>query len=361
MSTRSKMNEDVFGDLFVLELARNHWGSVGRGCSIIKRYAAVVREAGVKACIKLQFFDVDTFVHPAFLDVTVDDENQQNPGSVTRYIKKTLATRLTADACYDLLAMIKEEGLLTMVTPYDEASVALCEQFENVDMMKLASSDTGCLPLVERVIDLGKPLAISTGAVNKDHIDRVVTMAEGAGIPLAINQCVSNYPTDDRDLQLAQIAYWRDWYGETATIGFSSHDFTDITRSHIMAYALGARTFERHIDVDFGDKKVTPYCITPDIAAKWFAAHKVAVAMLGDQAESVREMTKIEKGYLASVNRGVYALRDLPKGYSFDYTKLGEDYYLAIPLQDGQLSSSQLDMELVLQQPVSKDSAILLR
>jgi len=37
-------NKDIFKDLFVLELARNHWGSVVRGKEIIKQFAKNSKE-----------------------------------------------------------------------------------------------------------------------------------------------------------------------------------------------------------------------------------------------------------------------------------------------------------------------------
>ena len=38
---------DIFEDLFVLELANNHWGKLERGLKIIDDFAAVVKANGV--------------------------------------------------------------------------------------------------------------------------------------------------------------------------------------------------------------------------------------------------------------------------------------------------------------------------
>lgn len=353
------MKDDMFNNLFVLELARNHWGSVERGKKIIQAYAKVIKENNVKAAIKLQAFDTDTFIHKDFIPTEEemnDDENSQAPGTHTRYIKKTLATRLLKEEFKELVDEIKSHGLYTMVTPYDEASVDLCEELD-VDMMKLASSDTGAITLLEKVINLGKPLSISTGAVNLEHVDRVVRMAEKKKIPLAINQCISNYPSEDEDLQLNQIDFWMNRY-PNHIIGFSSHDYHNITFSHIAAYTKGARTFERHVDIDLGDKTVSKYCIVPEQADQWFKAHHAVVKMISGSSTEVRDKTEIEKGYLSSVNRGVYALRDLPKGYAFDHKGLGKDFYLAIPLQGGQIPSRDINTEMTLTKDVKKDSLI---
>ena len=57
------INRDFFEDLFVLEMANNHWGRVERGKKIVDDFAHVVRYNGVRASIKLQLRDVDSFIH----------------------------------------------------------------------------------------------------------------------------------------------------------------------------------------------------------------------------------------------------------------------------------------------------------
>ena len=37
--------ENIFKDLFVLELANNHWGSLERGKEIVKQFSKVVKKA----------------------------------------------------------------------------------------------------------------------------------------------------------------------------------------------------------------------------------------------------------------------------------------------------------------------------
>ena len=57
------INRDVFEDLFVLEMANNHWGRLDRGKKIVDDFAHVVRYNGVRASIKVQLRDVDSFIH----------------------------------------------------------------------------------------------------------------------------------------------------------------------------------------------------------------------------------------------------------------------------------------------------------
>ena len=62
------MNRDFFENLFVLEVANNHLGRVDRGLKIINDFSQLVRFNNVRASIKLQFRDVDDFIHQAWRD-----------------------------------------------------------------------------------------------------------------------------------------------------------------------------------------------------------------------------------------------------------------------------------------------------
>lgn len=123
------INRNFFEDLFVLELANNHWGSVDRGLKIIADFSKIVRFNNVRATIKLQFRDVDNFIHKDFRD----------RGDI-RYIKKTRATQMSREDLTTLVHAVGKAGCIPSATPFDEASVDLCEELD-LPLIKLASSD----------------------------------------------------------------------------------------------------------------------------------------------------------------------------------------------------------------------------
>ena len=53
----------IFEDLFVLEMANNHLGRLDRALRIISDHSRIVRFNNVRAAIKLQFRDVENFIH----------------------------------------------------------------------------------------------------------------------------------------------------------------------------------------------------------------------------------------------------------------------------------------------------------
>ena len=73
-----------------------------------------------------------------------------------------------------------------------------------------------------------------------------------------------------------QIDFLRDRYPENV-IGFSTHEMTDWSSSILMAYAKGARTFERHIDIEADGIPVSKYCTLPAQADTWFKSYKKAI------------------------------------------------------------------------------------
>jgi N-acetylneuraminate synthase len=332
---------DFFNDLFVLEMANNHLGSMERGLKIIAAYGQVVRFNNVRAAIKLQLRDVDNFIHKSF-----------RQRSDIRYIKKTLDTQLGFEEYATLVKAIRAANCLSMATPFDEASVDACCQL-GIQMLKIASSDLNDWVLIEKIATAKKPVVVSTGGSSLKDIDDLVQFFDNRRIPLAINHCVSLYPSEDHELEMNQIDFLRERYPEHV-IGFSTHECGDWTSSMLVAYAKGARTFERHVDIDSDGVKVSPYCSLPDQVDLWFKTFHKAKAMCGAPGTERRLLPRKEIEYLDALVRGVYAKQDLPEGHILS----DEDVYLAIPLQKGQISCRELMRGEVLLKPVAVNEPI---
>ncbi|AHF92820.1 N-acetylneuraminic acid synthase [Opitutaceae bacterium TAV5] len=342
---RPIIRDNIFDELFVLEMANNHWGKLERGLKIISAFSQVVRFNNAHASIKLQFRDVDNFIHKDFRNRTD-----------VRYIDKTLKTRLDRSHYRTLVTAIRDAGCLTSATPFDEASVDLCEEL-NLDFVKIASSDINDWFLIERIARLRKPVSFSTGGSSLKDVDDLVKFFSNRGIPFAINHCVSLYPSDDADLHLNQIDFYRNRYPQ-AMIGFSTHECTGWDASILIAYAKGARTFERHIDIDDASVPVSPYCSLPHQIDTWFRAFRKAKEMCGGSGTEKRQVSRREAQYLDALVRGVYAKRDLPAGHKLHKDHMNDDFYLAIPLQKGQLSCREILNGESLKSPIAKDSPV---
>jgi N-acetylneuraminate synthase len=335
------IHRDFFEELFVLELANNHWGKVERGLKIIDDFSKIVRFNNVRATIKLQFRDVDNFIHQEF-------RSRQD----LRYIKKTIDTRLSREELATLVQAITKAGCIPSATPFDEASVDFCEELD-LPLIKLASSDINDWFLIERIAKTKKPVIASSGGSSLKDTDDLVTFFSNRNIPLALNHCVSLYPTEDRDLELNQIDFLRNRYPDN-TIGLSTHEYKDWETSMAIGYAKGARTFERHIDIEADGIPVSPYCSLPSQIDVWFKAFRKAKRMCGSPGTMKRRCEPEEIRYLDALIRGVYARRDLKQGQPI---KEG-DVYLAVPLQKGQVSSRELMLGQALLADIPKDQPL---
>ena len=332
---------DFFNELFVLEMANNHLGSVERGMKLIGAYGQVVRFNNVRAAIKIQLRDVENFIHRDFRD-----------RSDIRYIKKTLDTQLSFEDYSTLVKAIRQANCISMATPFDEHSVDICCKL-GIQILKIASSDLNDWMLIEKIATAKKPVIVSTGGSSLKDIDDLVQFFDNRHIPLAINHCVSLYPSEDHELEMNQIDFLRDRYPEHV-IGFSTHEWHDWSSSMLVAYAKGARTFERHVDIEGDGVKISPYCSLPDQVDQWFKAFHKAKAMCGAPGTQRRLLPRKEIEYLDALVRGVYAKADLPEGHILS----DEDVYLAVPLQKGQISCRELMRGEVLLKAVMKDGPI---
>jgi N-acetylneuraminate synthase len=319
------MSREIFEDLFVLEIASNHQGSLERGLEIISKFSKVVRFNNVRAAIKLQFRDIENFIHKDF-------RNRED----VRYIKRVRDTRLSKEEFSVLVEAIRKSGCIPMSTPFDEKSVDWCVEFD-MPIIKVASADNNDWTLLEKIATTRRPVIISTGGMSLKDMDDIVHFFNKRKIPLALNHCIAAYPHEDNECELNQIDFFRNRY-PGVVIGYSCHEYRDWQASMHIAFGKGARTFERHIDINDDGFDVAKYSSLPHQIDTWFKAWHKAREMCGSSSESRRNFISREIEYLDSYVRGVYAKHDLIAGQT-----LTEDcVYLAIPLQKGQVSSREL-------------------
>ena len=332
---------DIFEELFVLEMTNNHLGQLQRGLDIVRQHSRIVRFNNVRAAIKLQFRDVDNFIHRDFQSRTD-----------IRYIRRVTETRMSKEDYAVLVDAIRKAGCIPMATPFDEKSVDWCVEF-NMPIIKIASADSTDWLLLEKIAKAKKPVIVSVGGTSQKDLDDMVTFFENRNIPLAINHCIAAYPHEDAECELNQIDYLRNRY-PGHTIGYSSHEHCDWAASVTIAYAKGARTFERHIDIDTDGAQIAQYSSLPSHMDTWFKAFKSAKTFCGTAGTQRKVPLPRETAYLDSYIRGVYAKRDLPEGHVLTE----EDVHLAIPLQKGQISCREFVRGEIMLRPCRKDEPI---
>ncbi|MBI2718307.1 MAG: N-acetylneuraminate synthase family protein [Rhizobiales bacterium] len=311
-----------FENLFVYDLANNHQGDLDHARRIVGEVGRVNREAKVKGALKFQFRQLDSFIHPDF-----------KGRSDHKYVKRFSETRLETKAFAELANHVRAQGLLTMCTPFDEESVdVICDM--GLDIIKIASCSADDRPLLEKVARVNKPVVVSTAGLRTDEIDWLVNFLETERVDFALMHCVALYPTPDDKLQLNQIAGLCERY-RNVPIGWSTHEDQNNTSAVQIAYALGARLFERHVGLATEKYKLNAYSSTPEQLERWIAAFHGARAMIGNEERS--PTSPAERQTLVELKRGTYARRALAKGETVQRA----DVFFAMPVQEGQLISGQ--------------------
>lgn len=311
-----------FTGLFTFELANNHNGSVEHGRRIIREVGTVAKRAGIKAAFKFQFRDLDTFIHP-------DYRNDRN----NKHIARFLGTALSKKQFKELAEEVRANGFYTMATPFDEKSVELIEELD-IDIVKVASCSAKDWPLLERIVDAGKPIIASTGGLTLEEIDNLVSFLDHKYSHFAIMHCVSIYPTPVEKLELNQVRLLRRRYPGVA-IGFSTHESPDNYEAIQVAYTKGATIFERHVGIPTETVPLNKYSSTPDQIGKWIDSYKRAIASVGKNEKGESDPDEVRD--LKSLMRGVFAKRDIRPGEEISKA----DVFFAIPLMPGQMTSGE--------------------
>jgi N-acetylneuraminate synthase len=333
------MTEFDFNDLFILDLANNHQGSVDHGLKVIRECGKIVRKHKVRAALKFQFRQLDTFIHPA-----------HKKTSDNKHIPRFLATRLSDKEWQALFDAVKDEGMLSMCTPFDDESVPVITDM-GFDIIKVASCSAKDWPLLEAIADSFMPVIISTGGLEISDIDNITSFFEHRGVQHALMHCVSLYPIPNDLFNLNFIDVMRSRY-RNHTIGWSTHENPNETVAIQIAVAKGARIFERHVGVETDQIKLNSYSSTPDQLDKWLEAYKHAATLCG--IKNKRPVTDLEKKSLDDLQRGIFLKRNVKK----DAVLTRDDVYHAMPFSEGQLPSGLWQEGMVATESLKKDDPL---
>ena len=328
-----------FRNLFVLDVANNHQGSVEHGLAIIERCADVVAKHGVRAGMKFQFRDLPEFVHK--------DEQAQ---PTNKHVPRFLSTMLSWEAFGELLAATKRRGLLSICTPFDEASVSRIVAM-GFDVMKVASCSARDWPLLEKVAASGLPIIASTGGLTQSEVDDLISFLTHRGCDFAIMHCVSIYPTPDEACHLGNIAEFRSRY-PGRVVGWSTHEDPAETAPVLVATALGAEMFERHVGLPTDKIKLNAYSSSPEQVDAWIAAWKNAGALIGERRRG--EPMAVERTAIDELKRGVFARTAIEAGKPIEPDQI----YFAFPFRPGQLSSGEWRDGIVSNAAIAPDAPL---
>jgi N-acetylneuraminate synthase len=136
-------------------------------------------------------------------------------------------------------------GVEFLATPFSNAAVDLLEAL-SVVRYKVGSGDLTNPLLLEKLARTGKEIILSTGLCTFEEMDNAVAFLRKCGVPHALMQCTTKYPTTASDIGLARIRQLRERYG--CSVGLSDH--SGAIFAGLGAVALGAAAIEAHVTFD---------------------------------------------------------------------------------------------------------------
>lgn len=225
----------------IAEISGNHNGDINRAKILIRK----AYEAGACA-VKLQTYNADS--------LTIDTDNDAFTLKVGTWKGRKLyelykETHTPWAWLPDLFEYARDLGITIFSSPFDKNAVDLLESL-NTPAYKIASNELIDWPLLEAVIETGKPIIISTGTAAKQEIfDTLEFIRSIGGNQVAVLHCVSAYPATPKESNLGTMQDMRSSFG--VICGLSDHTLG--TATSIAAVSLGACIIEKHYTLDRKD------------------------------------------------------------------------------------------------------------
>lgn len=237
--------------LIIAEISGNHNGSKKRFLNLIK--AAYKNGADI---VKIQTYEPK--------DITLKNKSKKfriNNGIwKNQYLWDLYKKACTPFAWHDdAFKIAKTHKKIIFSSPFSIRAVDLLEKYK-VKLYKIASFELSDHRLIEYVASKKKPIIISTGVSDYREIKDAIKIINKYHNKIVILHCVSNYPTQLKDTNLANIKFLKKKF-KNNFIGLSDH--TNDIHSSIASLPLGIVAIEKHFNLDNAQTPDSKFSIDP--------------------------------------------------------------------------------------------------
>jgi len=198
--------------LLIGEVALTHDGSLGLAHAFVDAIAAAGADA-VKFQTHIAAAE-STPAEPFRVKFSRQDTSRYD------YWKRM---EFTEEGWRGLAEHCRERSVLFISSPFSIEAVDLLERVGQ-PVWKIASGETSNTQLLDRVLDTGSPVLLSTGMSPLDEIDAAVARVKGRGRRAGVFQCTTAYPCPPEKIGLNLVPFYRERYGCWA--GLSDHSGT---------------------------------------------------------------------------------------------------------------------------------------
>ena len=270
----------------IAEIGINHNGDFETCCKLIR----AAKACGVSAA-KLQVFNASQFLSES-----------------SAYFDIFNSMSFSADQYIALFKEAAQQELTMFASVFDFDCLDLMESL-NTPAYKIASGDITHLPLLQAVSKAGKPMIVSTGGATIEECWEAVDAIKSANsaTDIALLHCVSNYPANFADANLASIRAMKAEFA--LPVGFSDH--TIGSAIPIAAVGLGADIIEKHFTLNIDSEGLDHASSADPLLMKNIAIEMQNVyAAIGDGRKVPVEKTQ----HIMNIRRSIVAKNTIEKG-----------------------------------------------
>jgi len=136
----------------------------------------------------------------------------------------------------------RDRDVLFMSSPFSIQAVALLERIGQ-PLWKIASGEVANVALLDRVLDTGAPVLLSSGMSPLAETDAAVARVKSRGVDVGVLQCTTAYPCPPEKIGLNLVPFYRERYG--CWVGLSDHSAT--IYAGLAGAAIGLDLLEVHV------------------------------------------------------------------------------------------------------------------
>jgi len=283
------------GVFVIAEIGGNHEGNF----EYAQRLTRLAADSGVDA-IKFQIYSGDHLVNPL-----IDPDRN-------KHFKKF---QLTKDQYIDLANLCRQLGVIFMASIWDIDSLSYIDKF--MPIYKIGSGDLTAHNIIKRIVQIGKPIILSTGLADLEEVLHTVEFIYSINPSyrdekkLALLQCASMYPIPDEDANLNVMLTLREKTG--LPVGYSDHTI-GITAVET-AVAMGAEIIEIHFTDTREGKTFRDHFVSLTKEEIHLLIEKIQkIKKLQGGFDKIPTRSEIESNHVISFRRGVYPTRNLEAG-----------------------------------------------
>ena len=218
--------------LVIGEVALSHDGSLG----LAHAFVDAIADAGADA-VKFQ-------THIAAAESTPAEPFRVkfSPEDATRY-DYWKRMEFSEEQWRGLAEHCARRGVLFVSSPFSIEAVDLLERIGGQPFWKIASGEVSNAVLLDRVLETGAPVVLSSGMSPLAETDAAVARIKARGRQVGVMQCTTAYPCPPERVGLNLVPVYRERYG--GWVGLSDHSAT--IYPGLAGAALGLDLLEVHV------------------------------------------------------------------------------------------------------------------